>query len=678
MRPDEVAPVAGRARPGCPVCGYPIAHEELRCAECRWTLHGEWRLGAPGATLLRDFEERLAAARRERDLLAVVRAGLADDAYVRGGTPAPEEWVRARQAVDVPPVSDAALQGALAAALHRMRPGVALTIAEVGADAALAVTRLELDGLGVPRATAEESVLTWADALPMLSGEPNERWFQLAGGLAELDRDALWRTLRDGLPQRLGEQGDDVLLVHREIGWPVPDRAVRVLRKRHPAAEVVPAGRLGVRDLLAPLVAALPIRHEVGLLAVEIEAGTRRVLPRLIPLFAPGALAGTEHAVPLARPPGDADWTVLAAVAAVPDRWTLLAASAARLPADAPTEVRVVLDAPGRVRVTAPDGLRPVTERLPELLDALPERLEVLTEPVDLICAVELGGVDETVARRLDLLRELVSVLDVTYPGSDLVRVAVLGYRDHAYGRGRERRQTVFGDWFGTPVKAIEALGRLRPSRIEYPEAAPVEDLLHEISVRLGRPRSSTGPIATGANHTGPMSTGSIATGQFAAGQFSTGQFSTGQFSTGQFSAGQSSTGQFSTGQSGTGPFTTGMIPGGLARGAPPRDARTVLLTVGARPPHPPVESGLDVLPCQFERGWQAGVAALRRAAVTCAAVLPADAPRDHPVWAALGAAGVHDVHDTDARRLGVGLGLLPAVPQLLNLPLADPERGAR
>lgn len=637
--PPAVAPgvVVGRVRPGCPVCGYPIAHEEVRCAECRWTLHGEWRLGAPGPEGLRDFAERLGAARRERDLLAVVRAGLADDAYVRGGTPSPEEWARARRAVDAPPMPDAALQAALAAALHRMRPGHALVVAEVGVERALTVTRVELDELAVPRVPdgpgqdgpgqGPEDV-AWDAALPMLARDPGERRFQLAGGLADLDRDLLWRSLRDGLPPRLGEPGDDVLLVNREIGWPVPDRAVRILRKRHPNAEVVPAGRQGVRDLLGPLVAALPPRHDVGLLAVEVEPGTRRVHPRLIPLFPAGTPAGTERTVSLARPPGDADTTVLVAVAATATRWTLLAAGAARLPAGVRTDVRLTLDGPGRVRITAPDGLRPVTERLPELLDGLPGRLEALTEPVDLICAVELGGVDELVRRRLDLARDLVSVLDVTYPGSELVRVAVLGYRDHAYGRGKERRQTVLGDWLGTPVKALEALSRLRPSPIEYPEAAPVEDMLHEVAARLARSRSSTGTWATGTWATGQMS-----------------------------------------------------APGALAATAGHGPSRTVLLTVGGRPPHPPIQGDGEVLPCQFERSWHAALATLTRAGVACAAVLHAGGPgpaHDHPVWAALGSAALHEFDDTDARRLGVGLGLLPSAPQTLSLPLADPERGAR
>ncbi|TDD89835.1 hypothetical protein [Actinomadura rubrisoli] len=606
----------GRVRPGCPVCGYPIAHEEVRCAECRWLLHGEWRLGAPGPDALRDFDERLAAARRERDLMAVVRAGLSDDAHVRGGTPGPQEWEAARRAVAAPPMSDAALRTALANALHRLGPGRGLVIAEVGVDDALAVIRIRLDDLAIPREHGPSEIVAWETALPMLSRDPGGRRFQLAGGLAGLDRDMLWRALRDGLPQRLDEPGDDVLLVNREIGWPVPDRAVRILRKRHPGAEVVPAGRLGARDLLGPLIAALPARHEVGLLAVDVEPRTRRVRPRLIPLFPAGTPAGTERAVPVARPPGDAAATVLAAIAATPERWTLLAAGSASLPAGGRTDVRLVLDGPGRVRITAPDGLRPVTERLPDLLDGLPDRLDVLTEPVDLICAVELGGVDEQVRRRLDLLRDLVSVLDVTYPGSGLVRVAVLGYRDHAYGRGRERRQTVLGDWLGTPVKAVEALSRLRPSPIEYPEASPVEDVLHEIAARLARSRTlSTGPI----------------------------------------------------------PRTS--LSATAAHGRP---SRTVLLTVGARPPHPPVQGDDDVLPCQFERSWQAALSTITRAGVACATVLHTDGPRDHPVWAALGAAALHDLDDTDGRRLGVGLGLLPPVPQTLNLPLADPERGAR
>ncbi|QXJ22432.1 hypothetical protein AGRA3207_003428 [Actinomadura graeca] len=613
MPPADEAPEVGRIRPGCPVCGCPIAHEEARCAECRWPLHGEWRLGAPTPDALRDFEERLAAARRERDLLAVVRAGLTGHVHVRGGTPDPQEWARARRAVDAPPMSDAPLQVALTKALERMRPGHGLVIAEVGADHALTVIRVGLDGLAIPRGHDAAETIPWETAVPALSRDPGERRFQLAGGLAGLDRDLLWRSLRDALPQRLDEPGDEVLLVHRELGWPVPDRAARILRKRHPNATVVPAGGTGARELIGPLADALPARHDVGLLAAEVEPGTRRVRPRLIPLFPAGTPAGTRRAVSLARPPGDPGATVLAAVAASADQWTLLAAGAATLPAD----VEVVLDGPGRVRITGPEGLRPVTERLPELLGGLPERLEILTEPVDLICAVELGGVDELVRRRLDLLRELVAVLDATYPaggpGAGLIRVAVLGYRDHAYGRGKEKRKPVLGGWLGTPASAAGALSRLGPSPIEYPEAAPVEDVLHEIADRLAHTRAAAG-------------------------------------------------------------------------GLPP--PRTVLLTVGGRPPHPPVQGDGDVLPCQFERSWAVALTAIARAGVACTTVLGGGpggpggsvdmASRDHPAWEGLAAAGLHDLDDIDARRLGVGLGLLPSAPQTLTLPLAELERGTR
>ncbi|MBT2207801.1 hypothetical protein [Actinomadura sp. NEAU-AAG7] len=585
-----------RARPGCPVCGCPIKSEEAGCSECRWPLHGEWRFGVPDPAFARDFEERLAAARRERDLLAVVRAGLADDLFVRGGTPTPQEWVRARQAVDAPPMPDAALQSVLGNALHRMRPGRGLVVAEIGADHGLSVTRVVLDELMIPRGYDAPEVTPWETLLPFLSRDPGERRFQLAGGLADLDRDTLWRALRDGLPPRLDEPGDDVVLAYREIGWPVPDRAVRLLRKRHQNAEVVPAGESSARDLLGPLIATLPTRHDVGLLAAGVEPGTRRVSPRLIPLFPAGTPAGTVRTLRLESPPGAAETTVLAAVAASAEHWTLLTAGAVPLPAD----VRFVLEGPGRVGIAEPADPAPVTERLPELLDGLPERLEILTEPVDLICAVELGGVDELVRRRLGLLRELVSTVDATYPGSGLLRVAVLGYQDHAYGRGKEGRRPVLGGWLDTPATAVAGLARLRPSPVEYPEAAPVEDALHEIAERLFRHR------------------------------------------------------------------------------APGRPARTILLTVGGRPPHPPVQGDDDVLPCQFERSWPSALGAITHAGVACAAVLHDAALRDHPVWDTLGAAGVHDLDDIDARRLGVGLGLLPSAPQTLNLPLADLERGAR
>ncbi|RSN48577.1 hypothetical protein [Actinomadura sp. WAC 06369] len=602
MRADR--PAEARGRPGCPVCGCPIAHEETLCAECRWPLHGGWRLGAPGAGDVRDFEARLAAARRERDLRAAVRAGRSAAPFVRGGEPTEREWAEAARIAAAPPVSDDALAAQLAAALEPPRRGRALVVAEVGADVGLTVVRIEPDALGVPRVPpAADTALAWEAALPMLSRDPDERRFQLAGGLADVDRDMLWRALREALPARLGDPGDDVLLVHRDIGWPVPDRTVRILRRANGRARVVPAGSRTVSDLLAPLLAALPSPHDIGLLAVGVEPGTRRLRPRLLPLFPAGSRAGAESAVPLARPPGDADSTVLAAVAAAPDGWTVLTAGAAKLPAAGRTDVRAVLDGPGAVRFTAPGPLSPVTARLPDLLAGVPDRLEILTEPVDLICAVELGGPGAAVARRLALLRDLLAELDLRYgshPRPGLVRAAVFGYGDHAYGRGRERRKTVSGAWLAAPAEALRALSGLRASPVAYPEAAPVEDVLHEVAGRLPPPAA--------------------------------------------------------------------------------RAARTVLLTVGARPPHPAVQGDDDVLPCQFELSWRTALGGLVRAGVECAVVV--DAARapdpDHRAWAELGALLRHDLDDTDTTRLGAGLGLLPSAPQTLDLPLADPERGAR
>ncbi|GAA1592473.1 hypothetical protein GCM10009678_88360 [Actinomadura kijaniata] len=577
MRPDR------EERAACPVCGCLVRAVETGCAECSWELNTSWRFGAPDVAA---FEARLAGARRAHDLAAAVRAGLTAGAPVRGGAPSPDEWDRARAAAAPPPVSDRPLRAALAEALDRLRPGRPVTVVEVGA-AGLVRTDLTADGLGVPRGHDAATRTSWDALAPMLARDPAELRFQLAGGLADLDRRALWAALSDTLPRGLG---GDVLLVRREPGWPVPDRAVHVLRRRHPHARVVSAGRRGATEILRELMDALPIRHTVGLAAAALEPGTRRLIPALLPLFPPGTRPGAETTVTLRRPPGDAPTTVLAAVAAHGDRWDLLTCVETAV-SDTVT-VHAALGGPRDVRLTAP-GLTPRAATLPDLLDAIPPRLEILTEPVDLLVAIELGGLDGRVRRRLDLVRDLLRAVDPA-----LVRAAVYGYRDHAYGRGREGRPVLDGEWLAPVAAALDTLDRLRPSLLEYTDAAPLEDALTELAQR--------------------------------------------------------------------------------ANAAPP-PRRAVLLTVASRPPHPQVQGDGDVLPCQFERGWQTALWSLvGRTDAACVTVLDGEAFAADRAWHDLGRAARLPLDGTDARRLGTALGLLPSVPQTLSLPLAETERGPR
>jgi hypothetical protein len=100
---------------------------------------------------------------------------------------------------------------------------------------------------------------------------------------------------------------------------------------------------------------------------------------------------------------------------------------------------------------------------------------------------------------------------------------------------------------------------------------------------------------------------------------------------------------------------------------------RTALLTVGARPPHPPRADPSRVLPCPGRYDWEALLQTLERNhGVRLGAICDMETGHAPAAWHRLGSAVLRRVSAVDAEELAVRLGVLQAPSSPLPLPLID------
>jgi hypothetical protein len=119
----------------------------------------------------------------------------------------------------------------------------------------------------------------------------------------------------------------------------------------------------------------------------------------------------------------------------------------------------------------------------------------VTAGPVDLVCAIDLGGEKALVDRRKALVRDLLSLLETEYPAPELVRVSVIGCVDHVFKPGREKTPVLRGDPLAPIAAARKTLRALGGAEISNVNAAPLEELLNEAAVQL-RPGRGQGRAA--------------------------------------------------------------------------------------------------------------------------------------------------------------------------------------
>jgi hypothetical protein len=459
-------------------------------------LESPLRLGAVTESRREEFALRLHDAQRALDARIAARIAADPGPYlscIRGGPPDETQWAAARRAADLDTSSSAdetELRSQLTALVDGLRADAQAAVVDVSADG-IVTTRLGLDRFRSPWLDRTAST-QWSDLLPMLSSAEHERYFQLAGGIGRLDRDAIAEHLRAAaadLPQ------GNLLIVCRPAGWLVSELAAATLTEARPDAQFlrvagspgdVPAG-----TVLASLTTEAPLRdaYELALATVDEASGEVSLLDRQI--FAAGDVPGAACRLSLRRPPGDEEDTTLAIFSAGGSRSEPLALYSLPLPRGQVFDLHLTLEAPGRVRIDSPPGAQRYAGTWAQVRSEIPDRVDVQPGPADLVCAVDLAGPVPAVRNRLRLVRSLLEQLMEEYDEPGWLRVSMLTCTDHSFERGREYRPVVRGTPLSPVSDALDWFSRQKPTDATYAQAAPMEDLLHEASIMLSGSRAA-------------------------------------------------------------------------------------------------------------------------------------------------------------------------------------------
>lgn len=577
---------------GCPVCGERF-DTEADCQGCGWGLQGQWRLGGTALDEGRLFDEDLKRARRAFDAIAAARvdpeAGR-DLPYIRGGRPDDAEWAAARLTARHETGTQGMLREVLTDATDKVTGSGRLTVVEIGATG-IAVFEVRADRLGTLECQAARPSIGWTESAQMLSATADELRFQLAGGLADVDRERLWATLAPAVAATVRASSDPVVFVCTAPGWAVPERAAALLLGEHEAAQFVRSEGALVPELLQELISGSALRQPYELVMAVVHPQTRRVMLKSRQLFPVGARIGDRTTFTVRCAPSDEYGTVFAVTTwhdRVPHH---LSVDSIRLRPGL-HRVRAVLVGPGQVEFTEPRGVTADQRTWSELMDAIPAQLPAPIAAVDLICGIELGGGDSAlVDERLKVIRRLLSDLSEECPEPDRVRVAVLGYGDHPFDARQDGNRIIFGAWLASLAEALDSVSKFRHLGQGYPAAAALEDMLSQVVGRLG-------PTAS----------------------------------------------------------------------APVPARRTVLLTIGGRPPHPPSANVRSILPCPRGLNWDQLLRKLERYPdLSRIAVVDRLPTGNGTVWHRLGAHRMYELAQADPRQLGTDIGVL--VPDVHRLP---------
>jgi hypothetical protein len=267
--------------------------------------------------------------------------------------------------------------------------------------------------------------------------------------------------------------------------------------------------------VLAELAERAPLRFALHLLTTVVDRRTGQVTIQPRRLLRAGPARGARGSLTVRRPPGKGSETTLA-IFAGPDRLdraaygpdtTPAALYSVPLPPKSRFRVRAVIDGPGRLRITEPPGAVPHGQTWARVRGRVPDRVPVpVLARVDLVCAVDMAGSPDAVRRRVEVVRDFMEFLGAASMdtasadgdgGGDGPRIGLVTCTDHPLGRRPGRRE-----WdpvtrvhrLGTAADAIARLGETPPADVEYPQRAPVEDLLHE-SLRLLRGSRAAGRL---------------------------------------------------------------------------------------------------------------------------------------------------------------------------------------
>lgn len=366
---------------------------------------------------------------------------------------------------------------------------VALTgaVAELNDDRRLMVVDLTRDGVVVWELHRD---LT---GTPRGVARPTMRWSDLSSGTDHEER-ALLEAVRPG--------DDTAMLAVCTHPQDVRNtKALEWLGRRYPWAETFTV-EAALDQVLRGVVAHESLTRFYELVVLRRSASGRLELAGQ-PLFPIGARRGDREPFTVRCAPSDESGTVFAVVAYSQEaRFQLVSAQSVKVPPGR-YDLTAELRRPGLVRIHGlPGDVSPEPRRWHELVSLIPDRLDVPAGALHLICAVEISGTDDRVARRLWAAQQVV-LAAAAEPGEGL-RVSVISYGPHALGwRATDVPVTVLG-WRENATRALDRLRRLEErggADLGYPLAAQVECVLREVAELLEkeRPAARTTLLTVGA-----------------------------------------------------------------------------------------------------------------------------------------------------------------------------------
>ncbi|MGI5161681.1 hypothetical protein [Microbispora sp. CA-102843] len=362
------------------------------------------------------------------------------------------------------------LRKALARAVAGLTGAGRLTVVEVAVDGVTTFT-VHRDENGTPRGRRRSA--TWTDLL-MEHGEDEP-------GAAQAARQAVLRAA--GLPSPDGEfvfvrSTSESAEAEAALEWLCAERPAPV----HPADAPLTA-------LVEEVLAGTPLSRSYDLVVLRADRATGRLELAGKQLFPVGTQPGTRANVALRCEPGDEHGTVFAVVTRQGREPRLLSMHSGRL-TPGPYEVTVELVRPGKVRFVGLPELVLDWRDWGEMVASVPSRLPARTGPSHLICAVEVCGPPEKVTERLSRARQVVTFLSDEL--ADLLRVSLVAYGAHSFGRAKEH-PVVTACWRAPAARALAELDRLEERGAVtqgypyHPHAAQLEDMLAEVAARLDR-----------------------------------------------------------------------------------------------------------------------------------------------------------------------------------------------
>ncbi len=486
--------VAGTAV--CPVCACPETNGD-HCARplCFWRMTEREEWGEWTDRELKTFDEELEHERHRWDVRAALRAatdgGALPTQWVRGEPPTPDESreLSAKVDAEAPPGAGPAEKALARLVKEDLRAVVFLVVDPEGISRHLVTT----DDIGTPRVRDRRRAIPWSEHVPELRGKvPDHQRFLLAGGhgAQPLDWGALVESLAKtelrqwGVVERRGiVEPSETVVLWRMVDWSVPALAVQEVRKKATALFEQPVADAtdSAAEVVDKVLRQAPLCHPYSLAYVEVDPDTGEVSPpKIFPLFSRDARAGAEVTLTVTLPRIAPDRLLLPVVATPGEErsdWCTVRVGKLNLEGSDPITVTVRLDQPGHVSFISPEGITSNTTQWHEIEESIPSHAD--GRPVDLVCAVELGGATTGVDQRIGITTQIITDFKDRYIGTTALQVGLLGYGDHDDDAGS---LDLVNHPLGPPVTALNELKRWSPRAYRNDLGAPLEDALKALT----------------------------------------------------------------------------------------------------------------------------------------------------------------------------------------------------